>query len=155
MSCLYRYKASVDKKDYKFRTTSGNLYFLFFTDFTLTNSIGNELKILSVGFTCIKNSSQSFYDPKVSLTLISLIKSLFEHDEQNVLFYICLNNDGKAKYRNRTFNQWFRKNDDAYIKHQIIIADFYCSILLRADHPNLYEIINAFEYTIKTYWQTD
>ena len=155
MSCLYRYKASADKKDYKFLTASNDLYFLFFTDFILTTPVGDELKILSVGFSCIKNQTQNCYDPKVRLTLISLIKSLFEDDKQSVLFYICLNNDGKAKYRNRKFNQWFRSNDDGYIKHQIIIDDFHCSILLRADHPNLHEIIDAFEYTIKTYWQID
>lgn len=148
----YEVIASVDKKDYKFYTTSGDLYLLYFTDFTLLNITNTETKVLSVGFNCTKNNVRNIYDPRIKSILISLMQSLFEDDEQSILFYICLNNDGKAKYRNRTFNRWFRNNDD-FVKHQIIIDDFYCSIILRATHPNLYEIIDAFEYTIKTYWQ--
>jgi hypothetical protein len=150
----YSVSTSLDEKSYQFETSSGALYFAYFSEFILTKADYGELNIFSFGFSRSGTgiSVKSKYDPRIRLTVLFLINNFFKLNSKNSILYLCLNNDGKAKYRHRTFNQWFGDLDRKFIKHQIVSNDFYSSIILLKSNPLKEEIINAFKHTINIYW---
>ncbi len=151
----YNISAAADKKSYQFETSSGDLYFAYFTEFSLTKRDGSDLIIFCFGFNCRKADTLLLdkikYDPRIELTILFLINRFFEENGEHAILYLCLNNDGKAKYRHRTFNRWFNKLNESLIKHQIILPDFYSSIVLLKSNPLKDEIINTFEHTVRIY----
>ncbi|SEL98592.1 hypothetical protein SAMN05216436_10173 [bacterium A37T11] len=68
------------------------------------------------------------------------------------MLYLCLNIDGKARYRNIIFNRWFRELGDGFEQHKSKIEtnklDFYSSLLVKSNNPIKNSLIQAFHFTI-------
>ncbi len=141
-------------RNFSFQTSLGDVYFVYFTEFCLTKRNGQVLMVISFGFSCTEKSLKTTYDPRIKSTICFILKSFLERNKDEAIVYLCLNNDGKAQYRHRIFNQWFTSFHNVYDKHEIILNDFYASIIHLSTNQRKEEIIDSFEYTVKIFFKT-
>lgn len=157
MSSRYEFEKLSNGAGYKFITSSGDIYIAYFTEFVLLAPTGNDLVVLSFGFTCKRsdNKKHQHYDIKVKQTIIFIIKEFFEEQNENAILYICINNDEKARNRQITFNSWFNEFNVDLEKHNshesLGSLGFYSSILFKRNNPNKQNLIAAFYFTLE-YW---
>lgn len=155
MSNPYSLRQSVE--GYYFVTEKGDEYFAYFTPFSLMDADGQLVETFSFGFECKRSASSNRlqYDERAKLTLVQIIKAYFETNGENALLYICINNDGRARQRNITFNSWFSELGEGFEKYR---SDgrtkklcFYSTIFVKASNTEKQKFIDAFYYTID-YW---
>jgi hypothetical protein len=154
---LSLYNLQQFKEGYKFINNSGDEYYAYFTPFTLKSSDNEIIETVSFGFECKRSDPEKrqVYDEKTKLTIIYIINEYFKKNGDNALLYICLNNDGKARHRNITFNKWFRELGQDYERYKSKIEteqlNFFSSILVKKDNRQKEKFINVFEVTIN-FW---
>jgi hypothetical protein len=142
------------KEGYKFTNNKGDEYYAYFTPFSLKTPEDEVIETISFGFECKRFGSQKrqVYDERTKLTIIHIIHNYFKVNGDNALLYICLNNDGKARQRNVTFNRWFTELGQGYERHKSKIEterlNFYSSILVKKSNTKKKKFIDAFNYTI-------
>ena len=116
-----------------------------------------EVPVVSFGFTCKRANEERRlrYDERVKHTIIHLVREFFSTQNAKAILYMCINNDGKARNRNITFNKWYNALTEDIEKHDSLEShgklDFYCSILIEKSNPNKQKLIASFYFTIN-YW---
>jgi Family of unknown function (DUF6169) len=150
LSDLYEVIKALDGLSYQFVTSSGNHYIAYFTEFILQEEHGNELPVVSFGFSC-KNESKR-HDPKIKNTLIHILNEFFTLNPNQAVFYICVNSDYKARNRYLTFNNWFNEEAIGLDKYEVKVKDssnlgFYSSIIIKSNNPLKIALKDAFYYT--------
>ncbi len=82
------------------------------------------------------------FDPGIRETVFQILKNFLSRNDQ-VIVYVCDNDDGRQKYRFRLFNQWFLQNNET-AEEKIVVrpveysADgisFYAGMVLSSDNP--------------------
>ncbi|PWK79975.1 hypothetical protein LX99_00436 [Mucilaginibacter oryzae] len=152
-----RYSVEFDEgEEYRFTTSSGDLYIAYFTEFVLLDPSGTEIKVLSFGFTRKQAiETKKRYDSKVKHTIVFIINHFFEKQPDDAVLYMCMTNDGKARNRNVTFNNWYHELNSNLEKHssssELGRGGFYASILFKVNNPNKRRLISSFYFTID-YW---
>jgi len=160
LSAQYEIEPLADKDGYRFITTSGDIYITYFTEFTLLDPSGEDITAMSFGFTCNRadEEKRQHYDSKVKHTLIDIIQTFFNKQDENAILYFCMNNDGKARNRQITFNRWFLEFSENIEKHNSSDAHgklgFYGSILFKKDNLRKQKLIESFYFTLN-YWGLD
>ncbi|AYL96369.1 DUF6169 family protein [Mucilaginibacter celer] len=145
-----------EDKEYRFTTSSGILYNAYFTEFTLIDPDENEIKVVSFGFTCKETiSTKRYYDSKVKHTIVYIINHFFETQPDDAVLYMFMTNDGKARNRHVTFNNWYHELNNNLEKHssssELGKKGFYASILFKTNNPQKKRLISSFYFTID-YW---
>jgi hypothetical protein len=156
LSALYKIHLLEDGSGYQFKTSSGDVYVAYFTEFTLLDSEENEIPVVSFGFACKRSTEEKpRYDSKVKQTIVYIIQDFFNKQPDDAVLYMCMNNDGKARSRHVTFNNWYRELNTDLEKHSSSSeqgnSGFYGSILLKSNNPNKKKLIASFYFTIG-YW---
>jgi hypothetical protein len=107
LSARYKIEVLKDNAGYKFVTFSGDIYVAYFTEFILLDTAEQDVPIVSFGFTRKRadEGQRHGHDIKVKYTIIQIIKDFFNDQSENVFLYICINNDGRARNRQITFNK--------------------------------------------------
>lgn len=88
------------------------------------------------------DKKKASYDEKISLTILSILKSFFVI-RKNVLLFICDAQDDRQHGRFLLFSKWYRLyGSQTYHKEDIIInvagvCCYYASFICRKDHPSL------------------
>jgi len=156
LSARYNVELLNEGTAYKFTTSSDDIYIAYFTEFTMLDSDENELTVVSFGFTC-KRSGQNRqrYDSKVKHTIVRIINNFFDTQPEDAILYICMTNDGKARNRHITFNNWYHELNNGLEKHSSSSEHgkqgFYASILFKSNNPQKKRLISSFYFTIG-YW---
>ena len=89
-------------------------------------------------------------DRSIYPTIVAIIAHFFVVHER-VILYICDDPDSRQLARQYKFDNWYRQvADPLFIKYDLpSVADdserYFASIFLRADNPNRFAIITAFE----------
>jgi hypothetical protein len=141
LSVRYEIEVLKDNAGYKFITFSGDIYIAYFTEFILLDTSEHDVPVVSFGFTCKRadEEKRSRYDIKIMYTIIHIIKDFFTEQDENAFLYICMNNDGRARHRQITFNKWYNEFGKDIEKHNSSEAHgnlgFYGSILLEKIIP--------------------
>ncbi len=155
------YKLSPTERGYQFQTNSGLTYHLYFTEYYLKDSQGDDVKVQSFGFfpepgIPRKEIKKNRYDGKVKATIISFITEYFEKNPDIGLLYLCDPNDGYARHRSITFSQWYKEFDfpiekfDCLERHRK--AGYYTSILIRSDNPLKDYYVEAFYRSLEEFF---
>ena len=97
-------------KGYGFTTSYEVTYEVYFTDITPTFS-GVNVKVYSFGFECV--SAQQFSstknlptDPRVGETIAFILNDFFIHN-RDIIVYVPMDTDKRAKLRSRLFDIWW------------------------------------------------
>lgn len=158
MSGRYNISPTKDNKGYEFITSSGSKYLTYFTEFILTDSNYEEVKVISVSFICSRTKVKYVYDKKVESTVVSIIFDFFKDVNQHSILYICLNNDGSARGRGITFSRWFNKvnvvgNYEMYKSSpKYASLGFYSALIVKNDYTLKQYVISAYYHTIDIHW---
>ena len=100
----------------------------------------NEISLIKKKYEDDKRKSS--YDEKISLTILSILRSFFT-DKNNVLLFICDAQDDRQCGRNLLFSKWYHiYGSKAYHKEDLVInvggtCSYYASFICRKDHPSL------------------
>lgn len=82
-------------------------------------------------------------DPRIKVTIVSIVQEFFQKNPNDVLFYTCDSTDGKHAFRKRLFDRWFIASHGTNVeKHDFDLPDYPTSFLLRANHPHKDEVVN-------------
>ena len=147
---VFRIQENDSLAHYEFTTKIGVIYYIHFDTCDFLPEVISEDNLFSFSFG--PKSDMYSYDENVKLTLIEIIKFFFRTRE-NVLLFTCDSTDGKAESRQRLFGKWhglYSKDADTK-KVDTVIYDadsennYLCSLIIRNDHPNISECIQAFE----------
>jgi hypothetical protein len=155
---LHLYSISTTEEGYKYFTTdSGLTYFLYFTEYYLKGSEGEDIMAMSFGFYHKPNVIENRkYDPKVKETILHIISDFFETNKEMGLSFICVVRDGYGRHRKITFNKWYKEANDAVEKYDGRDAyakeGLYTSFLIRADNPLKDYYVDAFYRSIDEYF---
>lgn len=148
------YNTSINKDgSYDFTTDNKIIYTVYFLEYTLPDTDGNNHIVYNFGFTRDENySSEKFvhkFDIKIMNTIVSIINEFFIKNEDKALLYFCYNDDGLGRHRNITFKIWCKKLDSTIETHQKSViaqnASFYGSCLIIKNNPLKKLIVDAFE----------
>jgi hypothetical protein len=142
---------------YEFTTTSGDFYFVYFTEFSLLDPDDeqNHIETYSFGFDCKRADpdKKHRFDAGTKATILNILEQYFEEHGEDAFLYICLNTDGMARNRRITFGRWFREIKNEYERHESHIdygdQDWYSALLVRQDNPEKQRYIDAYHYTLK------
>lgn len=151
---------------YKVWTDNGRDYFVE-TDHDLLFKIGfvDDQSIWSEGayqFTINNESNRpSPNDPKLKETFYRMIEAFFTVNP-SILLYICETGDDKQALRARLFVRWFStyKLRDLYVMKTAEVPEIideatgakvmnFAALIVQRSNPNLEEIVNDFDETIK------
>ncbi len=88
-------------------------------------------------------------DGTIPPTIAAIFYDFFKLKE-TIVVYICDDADGKAKVRNRKFNQWFEQyNRLVFLKFDFVLGTetehYFTTMISRFDNPNLPNIIKTFQ----------
>lgn len=156
---LYEVTDDPDGLSYNFTTNTGDIYTVYFTEFTLTASDGEEVVVTSMGFTCTRLKLKLTYrhDKLVMLTILKIVEEFFHRNGEGALLYICMTQDGLARHRHIAFTRWFNhfENKDVYERIQAgekyAKEGFYSTMVIRQDHPEKGYFRDAFFNTLKLF----
>jgi hypothetical protein len=155
LSVRYDVEKADDGTSYQFTTSSGIIYVAYFTEFTLMESDGDEIRAVSFGFACDRSDQVRRHDGRVRQTIVYIIEEFFKAQPDDAMLYMCMDSDGRGRNRHITFSRWFRDVDSELEKHNFASKDqeeaFYSSIIIKSSNPQKQRIVNAFYYTIN-YW---
>jgi len=155
LSARYEIAPGDDGASYRFTTISGLTYIAYFTEFFMMNEDQEEITTYSFGFTCDRMEDIQRHDTRVKQTIIYIIQDFFDNQPEDVLLYMCMTDDGRARNRHIAFGRWFRDVNESLEKHNFTYRDdnseFYSSILLKTTNPNKKRFIDAFYFT-NQYW---
>ena len=135
LSAPYFVYASSDNKSIKF-TTDNTLHYTvsFIEDYNFPGAYQF--------FLYEDDKRKSSYDEKISLTILSILRSFFT-DKNKVLLFICDAQDDRQCGRNLLFSKWYHiYGSKAYHKEDLVInvggtCSYYASFICRKDHPSL------------------
>lgn len=134
------YNYEIKENSYHFITISGVEYIAYFLEMNMFNAC----KVYSFSFERPQQGN-STYDLRVGITILKIIGDFFEKNE-NTLLFTCDDGDGKQHYRNRLFDNWYKKYGvNEFDKHDKNIYETFTSIIIRKDNPFYKETINEFE----------
>ncbi len=141
------YKVSCSGNEYRFTTDNGILLAVLFEReygfpddaywFVLSN----------------RNMMPSPNDPKVRMTVTSIIEEFFAENPY-ILLYMCDTAHGQQAMRSRLFLRWFMsyENHQCYNVMTDIVMDEdvenYIALIIRIDHPHYDQIISFFNQMI-------
>jgi hypothetical protein len=142
---------------YEFTTNSGDVYLVYFTEFSLLDpeNEGSYIETYSFGFDCRRAhpEKKQRFDAATKATILDILKNFFDEHGEDAFLYICLNTDGMARNRRVTFGRWFRELKNDYERHQSHIdygdQDWYSALLVRQDNPEKQRYIDAYHYTLE------
>lgn len=142
---------------YEFTTISGDVYLVYFTEFSLLNPDDeqNYIETYSFGFNCKRANpdKRHRFDAKTKATILNILEQYFEEHGEDAFLYICLNTDGLARNRWITFGKWFREIENDYERHQSRIEygsqHWYSALLVRQDNARKQRYIDAYHFTLK------
>lgn len=89
-------------------------------------------------------------DKKVSTTIATIFKEFLTKHNYNIALYICDSSDGRQELRQKKFNEWYDKyNDATFAKMNEVLFDskgnrFLITMILQNKNPRRLEIIDAF-----------
>lgn len=146
----YRVTRNAQTKAYNFVTDyEVNIFIDFDEDFMIQSGESYQLIIGNA------NHKKSPRDPKIQLTILSIIEEFFRKNQAAIL-YICETGDGKQRMRSRLFSYWFDayEYNSRFSMHTTCIVDEngiedFAALILRNDNPNLVEIVTEFVMTAK------
>lgn len=141
---------------YKVEIASDGNSLIFYTRYGLTYEIGfvedyTFFDENTYQFFIVEKSGNRFLkDSLVKLTVWTIIEAFFQ-ENSNVLLYVCDTSDGKQAVRDRLFDIWFNEYErrEEYMHFTAKVESdsvyYFASVILRATHPQLDEIREAFE----------
>ncbi|MCE8952155.1 DUF6169 family protein [Bacteroides thetaiotaomicron] len=141
----YKVEAASDGNSLIFHTQYGLTYEVgFVEDYTFFDENAYQFFIVE------KNGKRFLKDSLVRATVWAIVETFFQ-ENCNVLLYVCDTSDGKQAIRDRLFEIWFYEYEkqQEYVhlaaKVESDAVYYFASVILRATHPQLDEIRNAFE----------
>lgn len=145
----YKVIAAKGLNSVKFITQYGVKYIVGFdkTD-VLTCADSYQFYITNV------NKLASPSDPNLRETIIAIASEFFASSNE-AMIYICDTGDGRQAIRNRLFRHWLvdcpQYDNMATLSGEVVDEDGtrnYASLVVRNDHPKIYEILEEFTQTI-------
>lgn len=139
------------------QTDNQSLKFYFDTDAGLRYNISfmEEHSFISEGAyqfcVNVEGNGRSYGDSKLRSTIISIIEEFFRCNGNEVMLYLCETGDGKQKFRNRLFIQWFNnyKYRDLFLirtaEGKMEGQDNFTALFIKKDNPHLQAIIEEFD----------
>lgn len=101
------------------------------------------------------NKLASPSDPKLRETIIAIASDFFASSNE-AMIYICDTGDGRQALRNRLFKHWLvdcpQYNNMATLSGEVVDEEGvtnFASLVVRNDHPKIYEILKEFTQTIQ------
>jgi Family of unknown function (DUF6169) len=154
----YIFIKNTAKTQYSFLTNAGIIYRIdfseipdLFADYPLFAN--NVFEFIIALDKSQKNLSPSF-DNNVGITIAKIVKDFLDEREK-IIVYFCDVKDRRHEARNRRFNFWFNRFNDAdFINFTIPIKDtevdvvYYNTIILKQENPYKIQIFEAFESII-------
>ena len=142
----------IDEYSYGFITDKGNIYSIYFLDYSSVFSDYPKVaeRIYSFNIDILEgNANRSGKDERIGITIVEVFR-LFFLKSKNVAVYVCDSLDSRQLARKRKFDLWFWKyNDGTIIKEDGIAmiegVEILNSLLIHKRNPNLTEIILAFK----------
>ena len=89
-------------------------------------------------------------DVNVSETIAAIFQEFILKHDNNIAIYICDSSDGRQELRQKKFNEWYDKyNDATFAKMNEVLFDskgnrFLITMILQNKNPRRLEIIDAF-----------
>ena len=89
-------------------------------------------------------------DVNVSETIAAIFQEFILKHNNNIAIYICDSSDGREELRQKKFNEWYDKyNDATFAKMNEVLFDskgnrFLITMILQNKNPRRLEIIDAF-----------
>lgn len=89
-------------------------------------------------------------DVNVSETIAAIFQEFILKHNNNIAIYICDSSDGRQELRQKKFNEWYDKyNDATFAKMNEVLFDskgnrFLITMILQNKNPRRLEIIDAF-----------
>ena len=89
-------------------------------------------------------------DVNVSETIAAIFQEFILKHNNNIAIYICDSSDGRQELRQKKFNEWYDKyNDATFAKMNEVLFDsngnrFLITMILQQKNPRRVEIIEAF-----------
>ena len=155
---VFRIQETNSLAHYEFTTVNDVIYYIHFDTCNFLPEVISEDNLFLFSF---GPKSESYYpDEDVKLTLIEVIKFFFE-ERENVLLFTCDSSDGKAESRQRLFGKWHSTYSESIGTNKIdtVISEpdtdnkYLCSLIIRNDHPQINECIEAFE-ALESYFKS-
>lgn len=141
-----------DPYSYEFLTDQGIRYTAYFLEYSSMFADYPQLaqQIYMFNVETVEGEPDSSYaDERIGLTILDILKVLFQRSE-NVVVYVCDSLDDRQLARKRKFDIWFWKyNDGSLIKEdELAIVDgveIYNSMIIHKSNKHLKEVILAFK----------
>jgi len=139
----------IGNSKFEFITSSGRTYRIYFDH--LSKIFPDERVdqyAVYFGFDCSPPFQvlNRVHDPRVGITIMSVIEDFFHVNPQNILVYVCSGLDGQDRHRQISFAKWYNasplKADFKLAKKKF--TDTYCGVIYDARHPELAIIENSF-----------
>lgn len=144
---------------YIFQTTNGIIYEVLFKPsgyiFKEKVTFEEDTFEFSILLTDNPTNKKPPLDKLIPNTIASIFSDFF-HKKERIVVYICETSDFRAMARNRKFNQWFEwYKGTSFIKIDMQMGQdhkgetYFTSMIIRADNPNIGEVIVAFRNLIE------
>ena len=110
---------------------------------------GEEIVVTSLSFD--RDGKCGLFDPRIQTTLAVAIERFFQRNPLEAIVFTCLMVDGRSQSRKRIFARWAREGDGSIERYSCPAAceinGYHSSMLIRADHPDKYALVDAFRYS--------
>jgi Family of unknown function (DUF6169) len=139
---------------YVFETTRGIVYEIKFKPSDYINLFDDEVSkyifefIIKVAIN--ETGKNPPFDRKVSSTIAAIFREFLTKHNYNIALYICDSTDGRQELRQKKFDEWYYKyNDATFAKMNEVLFDskgnrFLITMILQNKNPRRLEIIDAF-----------
>lgn len=123
---------------YQFETSNNCIYF---ANFRHRNNYFVDEPLLEefIYLFDFDTASTSKHDPRIEITLVKLINTFFEKNENCALIFTCDISEELHRPRKIVFNKWFKKHNEIFEKYDYEIPggdfQYYASLIVHPNNP--------------------
>lgn len=149
MASPYEHEYNVANKIYHFNSSDGITCKLIF--FRNRHWFPNNPKLQNIFlFDLLTDSPPKRRDERISATVAQIISERILLEPDQIITFLCDDEDGKALLRCRKFNAWYRLcNQDLIHKHDRNVYNggilTYTSILIHSNNPNYTRVVQLYK----------
>ncbi len=155
----YRVCQGEKEGEFLFSSAAGTIYkAVFMRDEALFR--GLVVRHFSLTSTNWSTHDRHAQDPNVKETVFEILKNFLSRNHQ-VMVYVCDNDDGRHRFRNKLFNSWFsqvdRLSEGQFLRRTVEYSfegiSAYGGMVCRSDNPLSEQYLDAFDKYMKLLYE--